>query len=82
MTRTHHVPRLKCAKCHGGNAPSVTVKTRQVLDLIRQLAANNGTYCHLLEEYESLNEQMRSVWLKQFEDCRTVFDVVRKLEGW
>ena len=42
----------------------------------------NGTYCHLLEEYESLNEQMRSVLLKQFEDCRTVFDVVRKLEGW
>lgn len=53
-----------------------------VLNVVRQLAANNGSYCRMLERLESADGEARAEWLKQFESCVSAFDVVRKVEGW
>ena len=58
------------------------MKSDKVLDMIRELAANNGSYSRLLEYLLSMEESERLAWLGQFRDCESIFDVVRKLEGW
>ena len=54
----------------------------KVLDLMRELAANNGSYGRLLENLLAMEESERLAWLNQFSDCESTFDIVRKLEGW
>ena len=58
------------------------MKSDKVLDLIRELAANNGSYSRLLEHLLSMEDSERLAWLGQFSDCDSTFAIVRKLEGW
>lgn len=42
------------------------MQDQDVMNLLRELAANNGSYGRLLQLIEHADEQTREQWLKQF----------------
>lgn len=58
------------------------MESEDVIELIRQLSENSGSYCRLLQRIVQADDLARTEWLKQFKDCNSQFEVVQKLEGW
>ena len=58
------------------------MESQAVMELLRELASNNGSYCRLLHSVETAAEQDKEQWLNQFRNCESCVEVVQKIEGW